>query len=210
METIIQIRGGRIRFAEFELCINSWNLLPGLTSVTGPNGSGKSTFLRTILGINSLASGERICGLDRNLLGYVPQNYRQALIPWETCRGNFLRFKGIELQPALTRLEKLGFFEKDFDKRPSQLSGGQCQRIALVRELALKPKVLVLDEPYSSLDKKSVIIASEAISEFIETGGSVIMASHQAMLPVLQSKITSELLISRTSDNIAEIEVCLV
>jgi ABC-type Mn2+/Zn2+ transport system ATPase subunit len=204
----IRITAGRIKFNEFELVIGDWAACPGLTSVVGPNGSGKSTFLRTILGINALTSGERSSDLSDDQLGYVPQNYRQALIPWESCEGNFSRFEGVDTTSALTALAELGFNSSDFGKRPSQLSGGQCQRIALVRELAINPKVLVLDEPFASLDKRSIGLVSERLAGFIAAGGIAIIASHQNLEPILQHKISCELAISRTSDRVAELEIC--
>lgn len=204
----IEIRDGRIALRDFQLVVGNWMTQPGLTSVVGPNGSGKSTFLRTVLGINVLTAGERISSISDTRLGYVPQNYRQALIPWTTCEANMSLFKGVDTKAALLALETLGFNSTDFGKRPSQLSGGQCQRIAIVRELALAPAVLVLDEPFSSLDTRSVAIASEAIANFIDGGGIAIVASHQAYETPLRSRITNELCIRRSSDTIAEIQSC--
>lgn len=205
---LLQIENGLIELDAFSLEVGNWNLEPGLHLVSGPNGSGKSTFLRVLLGLQGLSRGVRIAELGSDSFGYVPQNYRQSLIPWENCKGNFDRIGNINVEAALKILQRLGFRESDFGKRPGQLSGGQCQRIAVVREIALSPTVLILDEPFASLDSSSIDLVSSLLVDFLRGGGSILMASHQPPKGALQDSLVSEIEIFRPSDNLAKIRLC--
>ena len=139
-----------------------------LIALLGPSGSGKTTLLRIIAGLESADSGEILFHgkdasdkkiKDRNV-GFVFQHY--ALFRHMTVFDN-IAF-GLRVQPKRVRLsdDKIKAKVKDLlslvqldwvgDRYPSQLSGGQRQRIALARALAIEPKVLLLDEPFGSLD----------------------------------------------------------
>jgi sulfate/thiosulfate transport system ATP-binding protein len=139
-----------------------------LIALLGPSGSGKTTLLRIIAGLESADSGEILFygedasvkkTKDRNV-GFVFQHY--ALFRHMTVFDN-IAF-GLRVQPKRIRLsdDKIKAKVKDLlslvqldwvgDRYPSQLSGGQRQRIALARALAIEPKVLLLDEPFGSLD----------------------------------------------------------
>jgi sulfate/thiosulfate transport system ATP-binding protein len=135
-----------------------------LTALLGPSGSGKSTLLRIIAGLETPDSGSvRIDGEDvthspaRNRgVGFVFQHY--APFKHMTVRNNVGFGLSIRKRPkkeiderveellALVRLEGLA------ERYPSQLSGGQLQRMALARALAVSPQVLLLDEPFGALD----------------------------------------------------------
>ncbi len=127
----------------------------GFTVLLGPSGSGKTTLLRAIAGLEqSQCSPFGSLPPQRRLVGYLPQGY--GLFPhlraWENVafaiRANRPRRKTLALeQLARVRLEKFA------DQFPSTLSGGQQQRVALARALARQPKLLLLDEPTSSLDR---------------------------------------------------------
>lgn len=145
---------------------------PGeLLALVGPSGSGKSTILRTIAGLYQPQEGVVRCGgevwLDtddgvavpphRRRVGLVFQSY--ALFPHMTALGNVLA--AMAHQPraereararALLRLVHLDGLE---DRRPTALSGGQQQRVALARALAREPAVLLLDEPFSAVDRRT-------------------------------------------------------
>ena len=134
-------------------------------ALLGPSGCGKSTFLKTIVGINHPASGEILLG-GRDI-NNLPPNKRNAVIvfqdlrlfPHLTVEENIafpMKMQGVpkeQRQKAVSDLlEKIQLpgLEK---RRISQLSGGQQQRVAIARALAAKPDLLLLDEPFSSLDE---------------------------------------------------------
>ena len=135
-----------------------------LSALLGPSGSGKSTLLKMIAGLENQDSGHIwLTGKDTNFLsiqerkiGFVFQNY--ALFNHLTVFRNISY--GLEIQQAnklqvverVNELLKLIKLEGFADRYPVQLSGGQKQRVALARALAIEPKVLLLDEPFGSLD----------------------------------------------------------
>ena len=135
-------------------------------SLLGPSGCGKTTLLRMIGGFELPSEGEiRIDGADMTArapyerpVNMVFQHY--ALFPHLTVEANVafgLRYKGIDRdRQAGVVAESLALVQlSGFEKRlPHQLSGGQRQRVALARALALKPRVLLLDEPLGALDQK--------------------------------------------------------
>jgi putative spermidine/putrescine transport system ATP-binding protein len=130
----------------------------------GPSGCGKSTLLRTIGGFETPTSGAIL--IDGERIDHLPPNRRptgmvfqsHALWPHMTVFGNIAfglrlrRLSASEIRSKVaTALELVGL--KDMDKRrPDELSGGQQQRVAIARALVLEPKILLMDEPFSSLD----------------------------------------------------------
>jgi iron(III) transport system ATP-binding protein len=132
----------------------------------GPSGCGKTTLLRLIAGFNTaqrgrvLVSGQDISGLPpwKRDVGMVFQSY--ALWPHMTVRRNVafgLEERRVARAEIATRVEAalaLVGLEGMGDRRPAQLSGGQQQRVALARTVAVRPKVLLLDEPLSNLDAR--------------------------------------------------------
>jgi sulfate/thiosulfate transport system ATP-binding protein len=138
----------------------------GLIALLGPSGSGKSTLLRVIAGLETADSGQifingnHATNLDvrRRNIGFVFQHY--ALFKHLTIRQNIgfgLEIRKVpraEIKARVKELLELVQLQGLGDRYPSQLSGGQRQRVALARSLAVKPDVLLLDEPFGALDAK--------------------------------------------------------
>ncbi len=136
-----------------------------LVALLGPSGCGKSTLLRIIAGFVSQTSGSVVIGdrrvdsLPPNLreVGIVFQNY--ALFPHMTVAENIaygLAARGVskDIQRERTAEMLATVRMSDFaERKPRQLSGGQQQRVALARALAVRPRILLLDEPFAALDK---------------------------------------------------------
>ncbi len=136
-------------------------------ALLGPSGCGKTTLLRLIAGLESPDAGSRIVFGDQDVtarpveqrgVGMVFQSY--ALFPQMTVAANIgygLRIRGVapaeerRMVGELVDLTRLGGLEQ---KRPGELSGGQRQRVALARAVAVRPRVLLLDEPLAALDAK--------------------------------------------------------
>jgi len=125
-------------------------------SLVGPSGSGKTSILRAVNGLLKPLSGEIELNGSRDSLGFLFQD--DALLPWRTARENValgLRIRKHSKEAAqreadawLARLGLGGFGERF----PHELSGGQRKRVAIAQILALKPKLLLMDEPFASLD----------------------------------------------------------
>jgi len=149
------------------------------TSIIGPSGCGKTTLLDALVGITSLDSGS-IDIKDNYSIGYLQQGYH--LLKWRTLEENVLL--GIELNQELTNkpveyyLEKFGL-EKFKNKYPQQLSGGMKQRACLIRTLCLNPSLLLLDEPFVSLDFDiKFLIQRELIEYQKRNNATIIMVTH--------------------------------
>lgn len=151
-------------------------------SIVGPSGCGKSTILSILSGSLTLSDGI-ISKEDSITFGYMLQD--DCLFEFRTILENCLL--GIEIKGKITEenkkyvislLEKYGL--KDFmNSYPSNLSGGMRQRVALIRTLALKPDILLLDEPFSSLDYQTRLKVSEDVLNIIRMEEkSAIMVTH--------------------------------
>lgn len=151
-------------------------------TIVGPSGCGKSTILSILAGLTNKSSGEVY--FHKNLtIGYMLQD--DSLFGWRSILDNCLI--GLEVANKLTPenieyvnelLKTYGLYEFK-DMYPSSLSGGMRQRVALIRTLATKPDILLLDEPLSALDAQSRLAIGEDIYNIIKKEGkTAIMVSH--------------------------------
>ena len=157
-------------------------------TLLGPSGCGKSTLLSIIAGLESPSTGNVLLnGIDitnkRSNIGYMLQ--KDYLLEWRTILKNVIL--GLEIKKELTN-ENVEYAKKlletyglsDFiDKYPSQLSGGMKQRVALIRTLATKPEILLLDEAFSALDYQTRLDVSTDVYRIIKSENkSTIMVTH--------------------------------
>ena len=156
----------------------SFNLMPSeFLAVVGPSGCGKSTLLNLICGMLLAEEGTILMnGIPPSSgdprIGYMLQ--KDHLLEWRTIYQNVIL--GLEIRNEKTP-EKLAYIEEMLDTygldkfrtaRPSQLSGGMRQRAALIRTLALKPDLLLLDEPFSALDYQTRLNVSDDIGRILK------------------------------------------
>ena len=159
-------------------------------SIIGPSGCGKSTLLSIISGLENKTSGTTYIN---GKIGYMLQ--KDNLLEWRTVLNNV--FLGLEIQRSNTPenkkyvielLKKYGLYEFK-DKYPNQLSGGMRQRVALIRTLATKPKILLLDEAFSALDYQTRLMVTEDIYKILKNEGiTALMVTHDISEGRFQSR----------------------
>ena len=127
--------------------------------VLGPSGCGKSTLLRVLAGLEPLTGGQRVVNGPARGDGRIGLVFQEPLLlPWLTVRQNIavgLRYRANRgrCDPAeVDRILAEFALEELADRYPGELSGGQAQRVSLARTLVTRPRVLLLDEPFSALD----------------------------------------------------------
>lgn len=181
------------------------NVLNGITlniekgekiAIIGPSGSGKSTFLRCLNRLEEPTSGEIIFeGMNltdprrnvdeiRRHIGMVFQHFN--LFPHLTVRENItlapvtLKIKSQEEADSIaeTLLERVGLLGKA-DVYPIKLSGGQKQRVAIVRALAMNPKLMLFDEPTSALDPEMIGEVLSVMRELAQEGMTMVVVTHE-------------------------------
>jgi manganese/iron transport system ATP-binding protein len=159
----------------------------------GPNGAGKTTLLRSLLGLLPIRSGNitidgRTPVQARGTIGYVPQRHefawdypvqvRTAVMTGRTHRIGWLRRPGAAdrnaVHEALARVDLT-----DLATRPiGELSGGQRQRVLVARALALRPQLLLLDEPFTGLDVPTQEILTRLFRDLTAEGTAILMTTH--------------------------------
>ena len=157
-------------------------------SILGPSGSGKSTILKIAAGLlipdrgQVMVDGVNVTG-EKRLVGYMPQ--QDLLFPWKRLKENAalpLLAAGLPKRNALARVEELlpVFGLKDFaDYYPRQLSGGMRQRASLLRTMLVESDILLLDEPFASLDALTRLNLQEWLLEIWEQfRRSVLFVTH--------------------------------
>jgi polar amino acid transport system ATP-binding protein len=164
--------------------------------VIGPSGSGKSTFLRCLNGLEEASSGQvwvhgtpvHDPATDLNALraeiGMVFQRFN--LFPHKTVLQNItlapVSVRGLSAPAAHERAQELlaqvGLQDK-IDSYPNQLSGGQAQRVAIARALAMQPRIMLFDEPTSSLDPEMVGEVLSVMQTLAEQGMTMVIVTHE-------------------------------
>jgi ABC-type polar amino acid transport system ATPase subunit len=194
-----------IRFSNVNKSYGSFHVLKNIdleikagevVVVCGPSGSGKSTLIRCVNGLETIDSGD-LSVLDfqvtrspaqlrriRREVGMVFQSFN--LYPHLNAVENItlaLRLvKGVNRKDAtahaLKLLRRVGIADKA-DKYPGNLSGGQCQRLAIARTLALDPKVILFDEPTSALDPEMISEVLDVIGELALAKMTMVVVTHE-------------------------------
>ncbi len=152
-------------------------------SIVGPSGCGKSTILSIISNMISKTEGKINFSISKPKIGYMLQS--DSLFPWRTVLDNACL--GLEIKKELnkktkneviTLLKKYGLGDFIYSY-PNSLSGGLKQRVALIRTLALKPDILLLDEPFSALDYQTRLTLSDDLKNIITNEKkTTIMVTH--------------------------------
>lgn len=146
-------------------------------SIVGPSGCGKSTLLSAVAGVTPISEGKillsgREVSEVSDDIAYMLQ--KDNLLPWRSIHKNVLL--GLEIRGMITKenlnyadnlLKAYGLWEFR-DKYPSQLSGGMRQRAALIRTLAVRPKVLLLDEAFSALDYQTRLAVTDDVYKILK------------------------------------------
>lgn len=182
MASILDVKGIGKRYqnkdGEVQALKNvNFRVKPGeFVSIIGPSGCGKSTLLSIIAGLEEKSEGEiyiqneKVTGVSPKI-GYMLQ--RDCLLEWRTIFSNALfglEVKGKKSKENIKYVESLlkKYSLYDFkDKYPSEISGGMRQRAALIRTLAVKPKILLLDEAFCALDYQTRIMVTNDIYQIL-------------------------------------------
>jgi NitT/TauT family transport system ATP-binding protein len=183
-------------------------------SVLGPSGSGKSTLLRLLAGLIKPTAGSFQFGCLPNVQPRISLVFQQAnLMPWRTVLQNILlplELQGVERGKALERANamiQLVGLEEFAQAWPSELSGGMAQRVAIARAFIAEPDLLLLDEPFGSLDaltrermgaellkiwqsqRTAVIMVTHSISEALLLSDRVMVFSPRPASIVVEMKV---------------------
>lgn len=154
-------------------------------SIVGPSGCGKTTMLRCLSGLmrptrgRVLLEGEPVDGVPRDL-ALVFQDYSRSLFPWRTVAGNIAFVLPREM-PKAEREERIAEvlgavgLSGAAEKYPWQLSGGMQQRVAIARALAYRPKILLMDEPFASVDAQTRAELEDLMLEVRDRFGMTIL-----------------------------------
>ncbi len=195
---LVEIKGAAKRFGDnavlrgVDLAVAEHDVI----SLIGASGSGKSTLLRCINGLEPLDAGTvTVAGISvtqddaalnhmRRSVGIVFQNYN--LFPHMSVVANVAlaprRVLGLDKAAAEARadqlLDRIGLLKKR-DEYPDRLSGGQQQRVAIVRALAMQPRLMLLDEITSALDPALVGEVLDMVRELVTEGMTLLLATHE-------------------------------
>ncbi|MBL8672406.1 MAG: ABC transporter ATP-binding protein [Alphaproteobacteria bacterium] len=158
-------------------------------AVVGPSGCGKSTLLELIAGLATASAGE-VAFEGRPIAGEIPDGVgvvfqEDACFPWLTVVDNIaFSLRKARLAPGeresrvrdAVAMMGLGGFERSY---PAQLSGGMRQRVCIARTLVMKPRLILLDEPFGALDQQTrLLMGEEVLRLWRQTGATVFLITH--------------------------------
>jgi NitT/TauT family transport system ATP-binding protein len=186
-----------------------------LFSIVGPSGAGKTTLLRCVAGLDQPTSGsvtfngQRVDGPPANF-AVVFQDYARSLFPWITVAKNIelpLMKTGINAVERRARvsqaLEEVGLADAAH-KKPFQLSGGMQQRVAIARAIAYRPAVLIMDEPFASVDAQTRADLEDLLLRVRdETATTVLFVTHDVDESVYLGNRVA--IVTRSPSSVAEI-----
>lgn len=195
MEPVISIKDVLVKQGEiFSLSIENLELhFRRIYTLMGSNGAGKSTLLRT-MALLTLPERGTVRLADAGAGNLAQQRQKVTLVEQSPylLKGSVsdnlafgLKLRGIrrkeQKKRIISALALVGL--EGFDQRKAnELSGGEVQRVALARALVLEPKVLLLDEPTSSIDSKSLQAFEEMLSQLPENGVTIVLATHDRFM----------------------------
>lgn len=177
---VVLHRGGRQVIDGLSLSLGD----KGLTAIMGPNGAGKSLTLRLIAGLVRADSGTIAFTDGTPSACDLAVVFQSPVMLRRSAEGNLvhalrlLKMRGDELKNRLSDLITMGGLQDVVDRPARKLSGGEKQRLALVRALAGRPKFLFLDEPTASLDPSSTISIERLVLGARNDGTRVILITH--------------------------------
>lgn len=167
-------------------------------SIMGPSGSGKSTLVHILSCLDTPTSGEyfledrlvskytdqELARARNEFFGFVFQNF--SLLPRLSALDNVampLLYAGTKKNDRIVRareiLEKIGLGDR-INHRPNEMSGGECQRVAIARSLINKPRVIFADEPTGNLDSRTGAEIMEIFDRLVDEGNTVVMVTHDS------------------------------
>jgi len=185
-EDLTLIRGGHHLLEGFELSLAGSERI----AITGPSGAGKTTLLDTLAGLLPPAQGKvtRGHGVAPTGIQKIYQDPPAAFPPRITLGRNFqdvADLHSVDWQAIMRLLAKLRVDQDLLERRPDQVSGGELQRIAIARALAVAPSILLADEPTSRLDPITQADTMELLAETTtETGTAVVLVTHDKAMAV--------------------------
>ena len=201
---ILEIKNLSHSYSETNQVIQNINLeieKSDRVAILGPSGCGKSTLLRLIAGLEKPNLGQIVIDgtvvstkkfiepPEKRKIGLVVQE--KALFPHLSVYDNigFGIKKNIDKKSITNDLLELLKIDSLKDKYPHEISGGEQQRVALARSLAPNPKLLMLDEPFSALDKDLKGVLYEEISQvFSERGSTILLVTHDSQEAEIMTK----------------------
>ena len=158
-------------------------------SILGASGAGKTTLLRVLGGLQPVAAGTAICN-GSPVTGPPPgavtvfQDYGNSLLPWRTVRRNV----ALGIERGLTRAEcdhrvdealEVVHLQDSADEYPWRLSGGMQQRVQIARALAMRPSILLMDEPFGALDAMTKASLQDQLQQVhTVTGATIVFVTH--------------------------------